>query len=126
MGRSNEDLQSIWDELTNDAKKAAKENNLEVSFDSTEEFMSNTNDEEATEMIRKAANDRGYDYVEMDVPNPWGEDFGYITSNIKGAMFGLGSGVSNPDLHNPDYDFPDEIIETGKSMFISLIDQALV
>jgi len=66
-----------------------------------------------------------FDYVEMDVPNPWGEDFGYITSNIKGAMFGLGSGVTNPDLHNPDYDFPDEIIETGKSMFVHLIDQAL-
>ena len=124
-GRSNDDLQALWDQVSNDAKVAAKENELEISFDSTEEFMANMNDEEATEMIRIAAKDCGFDYVEMDVPNPWGEDFGYITSNIKGAMFGLGSGVTNPDLHNPDYDFPDEIIETGKSMFVHLIDQAL-
>lgn len=124
-GRSNEDLQMIWDELTEDAKKAAKENKLEINFDYTEEFMANMNDDEATEMVRKAAKDCGFEYVEMDVPNPWGEDFGYISSNIKGVMFGLGSGISNPDLHNPDYDFPDEIINTGKSMFVHLINQAL-
>lgn len=123
--RDNEKLQLLWDEISNEAKKTAQNNDLEISFNSTEEFMANMNDEEATAMIRNAANEFGFDYVEMDVPNPWGEDFGYMTSHNKGAMFGLGAGVSNPDLHNPDYDFPDEIIETGKSMFISLIDQAL-
>jgi hypothetical protein len=28
-------------------------------------------------------------------------------------MFGLGSGTDSPALHNPDYDFPDDIITTG-------------
>jgi hypothetical protein len=35
------------------------------------------------------------------------------TQHFSGAMFGLGSGTT-PALHNPDYDFPDEIIPTGQ------------
>ena len=40
-------------------------------------------------------------------------------------MFGLGAGTDVPDLHNPDYDFPDDIIETGISMFKNIINQIL-
>jgi hypothetical protein len=32
-------------------------------------------------------------------------------------MFGLGAGESHPQLHAPDYDFPDALIETGVGMF---------
>ena len=35
-------------------------------------------------------------------------------------MFGIGAGENHPALHNPDYDFPDEIIETGVSMFYGI------
>jgi hypothetical protein len=38
-------------------------------------------------------------------------NFGLFTH--PGAMFGLGSGTDSPALHNPDYDFPDDIITTG-------------
>ena len=40
-------------------------------------------------------------------------------------MFGLGSGEETPALHNPDYDFPDEIIETGIAMFREIILKTL-
>jgi metal-dependent amidase/aminoacylase/carboxypeptidase family protein len=45
-----------------------------------------------------------------------GEDFGLFTQHYPGAMFGLGSGTDSA-LHNPDYDFPDDIITTGVSIF---------
>ncbi|MEZ5198852.1 MAG: hypothetical protein R2764_21495 [Bacteroidales bacterium] len=35
----------------------------------------------------------------------------------QGALFGLGSGLKQPALHNPDYDFADEAIEAGVSIF---------
>jgi hypothetical protein len=41
-----------------------------------------------------------------DNPFTW-EDFG-LFYQYPGAMFGLGS--RNSALHNPDYDFPDDII----------------
>jgi len=44
--------------------------------------------------------------------------FYYAPTKWKG--FGLGAGVSQAPLHNPDYDFPDEIIETGINMFYTV------
>ena len=40
-------------------------------------------------------------------------------------MFGLGAGLDTPALHNPDYDFPDELIDTGVQLFGGIIDQFL-
>ena len=40
-------------------------------------------------------------------------------------MFGLGAGLDTPALHNADYDFPDEIIETGITMFKSIISNIM-
>ena len=28
-------------------------------------------------------------------------------------MFGLGAGTETPALHNPNYDFPEDLIDTG-------------
>jgi metal-dependent amidase/aminoacylase/carboxypeptidase family protein len=36
-------------------------------------------------------------------------------------MFGLGSDIDQPALHNPDYDFPDELLPTGIKVFWGLI-----
>lgn len=33
------------------------------------------------------------------------------------CMFGLGAGEDMPALHNPDYDFPDAILESGVRVF---------
>jgi hypothetical protein len=39
-------------------------------------------------------------------------------------MFGLGSGKTSPALHNPDYDFPDDII-LGINLFHQISKQIL-
>ena len=59
-------------------------------------------------------------YIEKDVPFTWGEDFGLLTQHYPGALFGLGSGTDTPPLHHQNFDFPDEIIETGVKMMISI------
>ena len=48
------------------------------------------------------------------------KDFGHFLANYPGALFGLGSGTDQPALHNPDYDFPDELIETGIRIFYNI------
>ena len=40
-------------------------------------------------------------------------------------MFGLGSGIDSPALHHSEYDFPDEIIETGIDIFKTIIQNIL-
>jgi metal-dependent amidase/aminoacylase/carboxypeptidase family protein len=86
-------------------------------------FPANVNAPEMTELIMQAAKANQLNYISREEPFRWGEDFGHFTSRYPGAMFGLGAGVKTPALHNPDYDFPDEIMPAGVKMFKSIIDQ---
>jgi metal-dependent amidase/aminoacylase/carboxypeptidase family protein len=65
------------------------------------------------------------DVLEKELPFTFGEDFGLFTQQFKGAMLGLGAGENSPALHNPDYDFPDEIIETGIQLFHQITKEIL-
>ena len=66
-----------------------------------------------------------YSLIEIENPFRWSEDFGHFISRYKGAMFGIGSGEDHPQLHNPDYDFPEEIIPAGINMFFTIMNEIL-
>ena len=53
-------------------------------------------------------------------PNRWSEDFAEYLLEFKGAMFGIGSGEIHAELHHPDYDFPDDLIEPAAQLFFRL------
>ncbi|MEN0051450.1 MAG: amidohydrolase, partial [Bacteroidota bacterium] len=57
----------------------------------------------------------------MKHPLKFGEDFGWFSQHHKAAMFGLGAGINHPALHHVDYDFPEEILETGMKMFQGVV-----
>ena len=38
---------------------------------------------------------------------------------------GVGAGTDGPQLHNDDYDFPDELIERGSTVFLRIVDNYL-
>ncbi|MDV7390203.1 hypothetical protein RZS08_02565, partial [Arthrospira platensis SPKY1] len=85
----------------------------------------NQNDEEAVEKVRNAAKALNLSIIEKQEPFKWGEDFGLFTANYKGCMLGIGSGENTPALHNPDYDFPDEIIEPSALLFFNILKDLL-
>lgn len=89
----------------------------------TQEFYANKNNSTALDVVRRAAKLNGFDVHEMKHSFKWGEDFGLFTQKFKGAMFGLGAGEDTPALHNPDYDFPDDITATGVQLFFNIIQQ---
>ena len=98
---------------------------LTLDYSWTQVFKANINHPEAVEFIRNAAKLNKLSLTERTYPFRWGEDFGAFTQLYKGAMFGLGAGTSTPALHNPDYDYPDEITESGIKMFYQIIQQIL-
>ena len=61
----------------------------------------------------------------VDAPFRWSEDFGRFTAVAEGALFGLGAGEKTIDLHDPDYDFPDELIESGSAIFQRIVRECL-
>lgn len=96
---------------------------LETIIQWHEPFNATINAPEAAKLIRTAANNLELLLLERDEPFRWSEDFGEFTASYPGAMFGLGSGVDHSDLHTPQYDFPDEILEPGIRMFDEIISQ---
>lgn len=123
---NNEVMDTFKAEVEEIALSTAKKYRLKPEISWTQTFAANVNDDDCVEIIKKAAEQNGYHTTNRQEPFKWGEDFGLFTQKIKkGAMFGIGSGGNTPALHNPDYDFPDEIIETGVKMFSSIIDKIL-
>ncbi|MNL12231.1 Peptidase family M20/M25/M40 [compost metagenome] len=59
------------------------------------------------------------------LPMKASEDFGLFGRVAPSAMFFLGAGENHPRLHNPDYDFPDALIEVGASAFMRTIRNLL-
>jgi metal-dependent amidase/aminoacylase/carboxypeptidase family protein len=53
------------------------------------------------------------------------EDFGRFGQQAPAAMFFLGAGENRPDPHNPDYDFPDELIAVGASVVMRTLRDLL-
>ncbi|MCI1752433.1 MAG: hypothetical protein LKM36_06040 [Flavobacteriales bacterium] len=80
-------------------------------------FKANQNDDAAADLVKAAVTSTGHELIGRDHPFKWGEDFGLFTAKYKGCMFGLGSGEDMPALHNPDYDFPDELTPHGVELF---------
>lgn len=89
-------------------------------------FLTVTNDADATDIARQVAARQGLALHEMAVPMRWSEDFGCIGSDgAKAAMLYIGAGETQPQLHNPDYDFPDALIPVVTDLFAGIVADIL-
>lgn len=104
------------------SQRTAETYELSVDYEWAEPFPATVNSREANEFIRSAADTLEYDVHQKEHPFSWSEDFGHFTGNINGAMFGLGVGKDHPALHAEEYDFKNEVITTGVSMFMQIIN----
>jgi metal-dependent amidase/aminoacylase/carboxypeptidase family protein len=108
---SNAKMRTIETTLEHIAHEVADEYRLKCDIKWTQGFQANENDEMAVRLIKTAVKENQFELMEKTILY-LGEDFGLFTQHYPGAMFGLGSGTDSPALHNPDYDFPDDIITT--------------
>ena len=117
---SNDKIKELKKLLETVVSKISQQQQLSFSVKWTEPFYANENNPIAVQHISNASKKLGFDVIEKETPFRWGEDFGLFTAHYPVAMFGLGAGLETPDLHNPDYDFPDEIIPTGVKLFYQI------
>ncbi|ATG39479.1 amidohydrolase [Phaeobacter piscinae] len=96
---------------------------VEISFDDV--FEACTNEAEAVALLQTSCRAAGHPVEMRDQPQRWSEDFGQFGKSARAAMLWLGSGEMQPQLHNPDYDFPDDAIPVGVSIFTAVIDNML-
>ncbi|MFT5452372.1 MAG: amidohydrolase, partial [Enterobacterales bacterium] len=95
---------------------------IQCTISSEDIFSTCTNTKLGYDMVMKSCNKAKVKCTTINEPYRWSEDFGRLLESAKeGAMFTIGSGIDSPQLHNPDYDFPDELISIANSVFIELI-----
>ena len=121
MGKEKE-LKSKIESLIKDL---CAEGSLSFDLNWFEYFPSAENDDELNDIIEEVAHFNNYNIQFEKHPFKFGEDFGWYSMGRRVAMFGLGAGEKTPALHHADYDFQDEIIETGIKMFASIISKIL-
>jgi len=90
---------------------------LGVEVDYHDVFGHCENDPEAVAILRRALDAESVAH-EDGSPMRASEDFGRFGQTARSAMFLIGAGASAPQLHNPDYDFPDALIEPGARIFM--------
>ncbi|TIS00425.1 MAG: M20/M25/M40 family metallo-hydrolase, partial [Mesorhizobium sp.] len=91
---------------------------LSVRHNYHEIFVASVNAPDAVEHLERALDEEGVSRGEEALPMRASEDFGIFGHSAKSAMFFLGAGERYPALHNPDYDFPDDLIPIGSKIFM--------
>ncbi|AHD08864.1 amidohydrolase [Phaeobacter gallaeciensis] len=112
-----EAMESIATDARQLATDAANEFGLDVTFDIFDDFAASINDGEATDLAIGAMDKLGIENGDFGLPMRASEDFGVFGWGAKAAMLCMGPGNDYAALHNPDYDFPDDLIPVGVSIF---------
>ena len=92
-------------------------------------YPATINAERETGIAAKVIEDLvGADKVDHNpTPSMGGEDFAYMLNKKPGSYVWIGNGLASPDamLHNPGYDFNDEVIPLGVSYWSRLVETQL-
>ncbi len=116
------DLVAAAEELAN---RIAASDGLGCTIDYDEVFVASLNHEDAVRRLGEALDAERIEWNGDGLPMRASEDFGTFGHGSKSAMFFLGAGMDLPALHNPDYDFPDDLIPIGARVFLRVVRQML-
>lgn len=105
--------------------EAAREAGLDHSISYHDIFFHCENAPEAVAHLEEALTSEGVRFDEGTLPMRASEDFGRLRAICPSAMFFLGAGEKHPALHNPDYDYPDDLTAIGARVFMAVIRKAL-
>lgn len=115
---TNERMAALIATLERQVELLASEHGLGYTIGYEDVFDATVNDNEAFAIIKTAA---GPQFLQLEEPFRWSEDFGQYCSRFPGAMFGFGAGTHSPALHDQSYDFPDDLIPHGIHMFMEIL-----
>lgn len=121
----NDDMEVLTDSCEKIMREISKAEKLDCTISYNEAFPATMNSDVCVGMVEHAAKQSDLDIQRIEKPFKWSEDFGYFSEKYDACYFGLGSGKDQPPLHNPDFDFPDDIIESGANLFYAIYTKLL-
>ena len=121
----NEDMELLTANSEKIILEISKAEKLDCKISYSEAFPATVNNDDCVGIVEQSAKHINLDIQNIEKPFKWSEDFGYFTEKYDACYFGLGSGKDQPQLHNPDFDFPDDIIESGINIFYAIYKKTL-
>ncbi|CUJ96758.1 putative hydrolase YxeP [Ruegeria denitrificans] len=118
-------MYSLIEEAEALVAQAASDQGLGFEITYEDVFEACVNASDAVDILSRSCTETGVQCEVTSTPQKFSEDFGQFGKDAKAAMLWLGSGVEHPQLHNPDYDFPDALIPVGIEIFVAAIQQVL-
>ncbi|MEL0099606.1 MAG: M20 aminoacylase family protein [Opitutae bacterium] len=114
-------------EIETVARHAAATVGCEVSMELRPGYPPTLNHEEDALYVRGIITDMlGKDGLETGMTPVMGaEDFSFMLAQKPGAYVWLGAGLDSFNLHSPHYDFNDELLPIGASLWVQLAEQKL-
>ena len=106
--------QQLAEEIARDAALS-----LDIAYEDV--FAATGNAPEATALLDRAVATCGLSRHDGALPIRASEDFGEFGALCPAAMLLLGAGADAPQLHNEDYDFPDDLIAIGAQIFMTAV-----
>jgi len=110
---NDDDMALLSSNAVNASSQIANNHGLEITTSFTDDYPASVCNPELTHLMESVCGETNRLVVYLDTPNRWSEDFAHFTACCPSLIFGLGSGENQPDIHSPDYDFPDSIIMDG-------------
>lgn len=117
-----EKLQADTDSIV---EKAAKQYGLNTERTLREPFAATENSTRLVLELKKIF-EPSIPTVTISTPFRWSEDFAEYLKVFPGAFFGIGSGVDQPELHHPDYNFPDELNLPAANCFQLIMNNIII
>ena len=123
------DWKGSWNKITQ---------NICAGFDVTSDIVFNpenpgypvtiNSDDESRIAAEVAAEVAGAENVDLNpIPSMGAEDFAFMLQEKPGCYIWIGNGPSTGSclLHNPHYDFNDEILPIGAAYWVKLVEKVL-
>lgn len=128
---TNSEMEKLLSEANQVVDEVSARYGLKLSRSLVEPFRATENHEDCVNALMRQCVSAGatntnaitqshINAIIKEEPFRWSEDFAEYLQHFPGAMFGFGAGESHPELHHPDYEFPDDIIEPAARLFLRL------
>ena len=119
--------QAFLEEIEAVAKAAASTAGCDVSMEIRPGYPPTINHEQDAIFARNVISEvLGPDGLDTDItPSMGAEDFSYLIQQKEGAYIWLGAGRNSQNLHSPLYDFNDDLLPLGASLWVRMVEAKL-
>ena len=119
--------QAFLEKIESVAKAAASTAGCEVSMEIRPGYTPTINHEKDAVFAQNVISEvLGPEGLDPDITPAMGaEDFSYMLQEKEGAYIWLGAGRESENLHSPQYDFNDDLLPLGASLWVRMVEAKL-